>query len=312
VKSDNPRLSAVVWTMLGALGAGCGSGSGDAGGRGLPDASTGLDGGEAGSTPDGGGPGVVGSDGGSPTDAGQGSADAPGGLNPNVAPGSNFALSVWELQLPIGSAGDPTTIAPATLEGGFHDAYFFTDEADGAMTFFDPENGVTTADSSYPRSELREMNTDGTAANWAIAGTNTLSATLAVTQVPDHVCVGQIHIGTAIEAGLEESTKPLLELYYYASGAITLGIGDSPAGGQTSYPIATVPLGAKFSYTIQLTGAGTITLTVNGTPQTFTMPASFEGYGMYFKAGDYDQTAEADAVATVGATVKFYALQVSH
>ncbi|MGO9834065.1 MAG: polysaccharide lyase family 7 protein [Polyangiaceae bacterium] len=302
MKSDNPRLSAVVWTMLGALGAGCGSGSGDTGGRALLDASTGLDGG---------GLGVEGSVG-SPTDARQGSADAPGGLNPNVAPGGNFALSVWELQLPIGSAGDPTTIAPATLEGGFHDTYFFTDTTDGAMTFFDPEDGVTTADSSYPRSELREMNTDGTAADWAVAGTNTLSATLAVTQVPDHVCVGQIHIGTAIEAGLEESTKPLLELYYYASGAITLGIEDSPAGSQTSYSIATVPLGAKFSYTIQLVGAGTITLTVDGTPHTYTMPASFGGYGMYFKAGDYDQTADADAGAALGATVKFYALQVSH
>ncbi len=40
------------------------------------------------------------------------------------------------------------------------------------------------------------------------------------------------------------------------------------------------------------------------------MPSSFNGYGMYFKAGDYDQTAGTDP--TVGATVKFYALQVSH
>ena len=156
------------------------------------------------------------------------------------------------------------------------------------------------------------MTPGGSEANWPIAGTNTLSATLAVTQVPDHVCVGRIHIGTAIEAGLATSTKPLLELYYYASGTIELAIEDFPAGSQTVHSITTVPLGTKFSYIIELTGAGTITLTLNGTPSMFTMPSSFDGYGMYFKAGDYDQTADADAGAAVGATVKFYALEVTH
>ena len=115
-----------------------------------------------------------------PHDAGRGGTDSAvdlsgagdGGLNPNLAPGSNFDLSLWELQEPVGSAGAPTTITPAALAGGFHDSYFFTDPNDGAMTFWDPENGVTTADSSYPRSELREMNTDGSPANWPVTGTN--------------------------------------------------------------------------------------------------------------------------------------------
>jgi Alginate lyase len=243
-------------------------------------------------------------------EAGGGDHDA--GLDPNVAPGGNFDLSLWELQEPVGAAGAPTTISPAALEGpgGFRDSYFFTDPTDGAMTFWDPENGVTTADSSYPRSELREMNADGSTANWPISGTNLLSATVAVTEVPDHVCVGQIHLGTAIQAGLAASTKPLLELYYYATGAIQLGIENDPTGGQTSHPITNVPLGTPFSYTVQLTGDGTITLGIDGATTTFAMPASFNGYGQYFKAGDYDQTAGTDA--TIGATVKFYALQVSH
>lgn len=252
----------------------------------------------------GGGPG------GAPAEAGVANAD--GGLDPNVAPGGNFDLSRWELQEPVGTAGVPTTVSPAALEGpdGFQDSYFFTDPTDGALTFWDPENGVTTPDSSYPRSELREMNADGSPANWPISGTNTLSAAVAVTQVPDHVCVGQIHLGTAIQAGLAASTKPLLELYYYATGDIQLGIENDPTGGQTSHLITNVPLGTKFSYTVQLTGDGTITLGINGATTTFAMPVSFNGYGQYFKAGDYDQTAGTDA--TIGATVKFYALQVSH
>jgi len=233
-----------------------------------------------------------------------------GSLNPSRAPGSNFNLSSWELQEPVGSAGSPTTITSAALAAGFHDSYFFTDPSDGAMTFWDPENGVTTADSSYPRSELREMNADGSPANWPVAGNNLLSATVAVTQVPDHVCIGQIHLGTAIQTGLAASTKPLLELYYYATGAIELGIENDPTGGQTSQAITNVPLGTRFTYSIGLTGDGTITLTIDGAATTFPMPSGFDGYGQYFKAGDYDQTAGPDA--TVGAQVKFYALAVSH
>ena len=95
---------------------------------------------------------------GSAVGSGDGGAEQ-GGLDPGVAPGGNFDLSLWELQEPVGRAGAPTTILPAQLEGasGFHDTYFFTDPTDGSMSFWDPEDGVTTANSNYPRSELREM-----------------------------------------------------------------------------------------------------------------------------------------------------------
>jgi hypothetical protein len=78
-------------------------------------------------------------------------------LHPAVAPGGNVDLSVWELQEPVGSVGSPTTIPPSQLAGanGFQDSYFSTDSSDGAMTFWDPEAGVTTPNSSYARSELR-------------------------------------------------------------------------------------------------------------------------------------------------------------
>jgi hypothetical protein len=242
-------------------------------------------------------------------------ASAPNGPDANTSlsasPGGAFDLSLWELQEPVGAAGSPTTIVPSALEGpnGYHDAYFYLDSA-GAMTFWDPENGVTTAGSNYPRSELREMNADGTAANWPVAGTNTLTATVAVVQVPDHVCIGQIHIGSALDAGVASSTKPLLELYAYPNGAIELGIETSPTGGQTQQTLANVPLGTKFTYSIVLTGAGTLSVAINGQASSFTMPPAFGSYGQYFKAGDYDQTAGTDG--SVGAIVKFYALAVSH
>ncbi|MEZ0112026.1 hypothetical protein ABH920_006045 [Catenulispora sp. EB89] len=231
-----------------------------------------------------------------------------GGLNTSVAPGGNFDLSVWELQEPTGSPGSPTTIVPSQLEGanGYQDSYFYTDPNDGAMTFWDPENGVTTPNSNYSRSELREMNSDGSAANWFAAGTtNTLSATLKVTQVPNHVCVGQIHLGSG------GSTKPLLELFYYANGDIKMAIEQTPAGGnEVLTDVGNVPVGTQWSYVIGLSGS-TISLSLNGgAAQTWTASSTFDGYGMYFKAGDYDQTSGSDS--SVGAKVGFYALSISH
>src|SRR5580658_9248763 len=81
------------------------------------------------------------------SDAGRSRAvDSTPRLRTNVAPGGNFDLSLWELQEPVGAPGRPTTIGPMALRGpnGFQDSYFFTDSTDGAMTFWDPENGVTT------------------------------------------------------------------------------------------------------------------------------------------------------------------------
>ncbi|HEX8791964.1 MAG TPA: polysaccharide lyase family 7 protein [Polyangiaceae bacterium] len=239
-------------------------------------------------------------------DAAEGGDAAP---NPHVAPGGNFDLSIWELQEPVGSPGSPTTYSPAQLEGpnGHQDAYFFTDPTDGSMVFWDPENGVTTANSMYPRSELREMTPGGAPANWAPTGTHTLSATLKATVIPDHVAVGQIHLGT----GTPASTKPLLELFYFSMGSIAIGIEQTPAGGnEVRTPVGSVPLGTSWSYVIGLSG-NTITLVIDGgATQSFTMATSFDQENMYFKAGDYDQSVGSSS--TVGAKVQFYALAVHH
>lgn len=118
--------------------------------------------------------------------------------DPKVAPGGNFDLSVWQLQEPVGSPGSPTTISSSRLQGanGYQDAYFSTDTRDGAMTFWAPEKGVTTPNSDYARSELREMNRSGSAADWPLSGTHRMSATLRVVSVTSNVCVGQIHLGS--------------------------------------------------------------------------------------------------------------------
>jgi hypothetical protein len=131
-----------------------------------------------------------------------------------------------------------------------------------------------------------------------------------VTQVPDHVCIGQLHVGQPIQAGGDPSTKPILELYYFRGGDIAVGIEDGPAGGQTLHRLSHIPLAQIFSYTIQVTGDGALAIGIDGASASFAIPRDFSGYGAYFKAGAYDQTTGVDP--TVGAIVKFYALRVSH
>ena len=52
------------------------------------------------------------------------------------------------------------------------------------------------------------------------------------------------------------------------------------------------------------------TLTVNGGKTSYSVPSSFDAYDMYFKAGDYNQSASSSTAN--GAKVKFYSLAVSH
>jgi hypothetical protein len=226
-------------------------------------------------------------------------------LDPTVPPESNFNLSIWQLQLPTGSPGSPDTISSSQLVNGYSNpAYFWTDKTDGSMTFWAPEKGVTTPNSNYARSELREMNTNGSAANWTLAGNHTLSAQLRIPSVTKNVCVGQVHLGTG-----GSSTKPLLELYYRPNGDIYLGTENSPDGGQTLHNVGNVALGVKWTYVINVTG-NKINLTVNGTKTSYTIPTSFNPYRQYFKAGSYNQSSS-DSTSN-GAKVKFYALTVTH
>lgn len=227
--------------------------------------------------------------------------------DPHVAPGGNFDLSVWELQEPVGSPGHPTTVPSSRLQGanGYQDAYFYTDTRDGAMTFWAPEKGVTTPNSSYARSELREMNRDGSAADWSLSGSHRMTATLRVVSVTKNVCVGQIHLGSG-----GSSTKPLLELYYRANGDIVLGTENAPSGGQTPHPVGHVAIGKTWSYTIAVSGGDTVDLTVNGTTTHYAIASSFQQYKQYFKAGSYNQSSSDSS--TDGARVAFYGLTVKH
>jgi hypothetical protein len=245
-----------------------------------------------------------------------GSVLPPGTLNPSVPPGTNFDMSLWALQEPVAAGSSILTITNTQLEGGYTDTYFQTDKTNGgAMEFWDPESGAHTTNSKFPRSELREVTPAGVNANWSVSGTNTLSATLAVLAVPDHVCIGQIHAGTVFPAGLATTSLPLIELFYTNAGLLEYGLESGPNGSEGSPKSlgVTVPLGTKFSYVLSLVGSGAsakLSVSINGKASQLSFPSSWGPYPMYFKAGDYDQTAGSST--TLGARVEFYGVNIFH
>jgi len=155
------------------------------------------------------------------------------GLNPNVAPGQNFELIDWALDTPAVDPGDG--FAQRTQEGelaSFSDQYFFT-AADGGMVFRSTIGGATTsANSTFTRSELREMLRRGDRSistrgvnrnNWvlgyqpdpgvAIGGRGgVLKGTLAINHVS--VAGSNSHIGRMVFGQIHASSDEPIRLYY--------------------------------------------------------------------------------------------------
>ena len=155
------------------------------------------------------------------------------GLNPNVAPGQNFELIDWALDTP---ATDPSDgFAQRTQEGAlanFSDQFFFT-AADGGMVFRSTLAGATTsANTSFTRSELREMLRRGNTSistrgvnrnNWLLGYQpdpgmpvggrgGVLTGTLAINQVSSTGSDSQI--GRMIFGQIHASSDEPIRLYY--------------------------------------------------------------------------------------------------
>jgi poly(beta-D-mannuronate) lyase len=155
------------------------------------------------------------------------------GLDPSAAPGRNFELIDWALDTP---ATDPSDgFAQRTGEGDletFSDEFFFT-ASDGGMVFRSTIAGATTsANSSFTRSELREMLRAGDRSistrgvnrnNWLLGyqpdpGVTTggrggvLTGTLAINQVS--TTGSDFHIGRMVFGQIHASSDEPIRLYY--------------------------------------------------------------------------------------------------
>jgi hypothetical protein len=210
-------------------------------------------------------------------------------------PGALLDLANWYLTLPTGAPGDPDTVMQPQL-ATYTSEWFRVDGTGVAFTA--NAGGVTTENSNYPRSELREM--DGPKkASWSnTSGTHTLRLREAFTALPKakpDVVGAQIHDtrSDVIEIRLEGARL----LVQYADG-------DQDVVLDPNYK-----LGTPYDLTI-VAANGHIAVSYNGV-QMADIPQS--GSGWYFKAGSYVQSnpTRGDLPGAVG-TVVISALSVTH
>jgi len=237
-----------------------------------------------GPTDDGGGPG--------------GSGDA-GGRDSGPPPAIDY--SIWQLQLPTGSGTSPTTVSPSAL-ATFSNIYFYKAD-DGGQIFMDPATGITTQNSTRCRTELRESNANGGAANWSPSGTNTMTVTGMVLRGSGITIAQVFNGGDGITLG---------ELQY-SSGGFTLFYEESRGGGGSTGLGNATPLNTKYTFTMGFS-KNVLTVTING-KQVFsrTPSAGILGSQFYFKVGNYDQgTSSGTPGTTPHSIVEAYSVAVAH
>jgi hypothetical protein len=120
---------------------------------------------------------------------------------PAQPPSRLLNLTNWKLTLPITSPDDstkPQEILQPELATYQIDPWFMVTPDEKGVVFRAPVNAPTTANSGYPRSELREMTSGGKQEFFwpSSKGTHTLFIEEAITAVPKNkpdVVAGQIH-----------------------------------------------------------------------------------------------------------------------
>jgi poly(beta-D-mannuronate) lyase len=212
-------------------------------------------------------------------------------------PGQILDLRDWYLTLPTGTPEDPDTVHQPELET-YSGPDFRVDDAGTGVLFTANAGGATTKGSTYPRSELREM--DGSEkASWSnTSGTHTMTvrgAVLSLPPVKPEIVVAQIHDADDDVILVRVEDDELL---------VEWDDGDSKAVLDPAYR-----LGTPYEVTITAT-AGRVDVLL-GEERKASIP--LRGSGWYFKAGAYLQSNvdRGDAPDAVGEAV-IEQLRVEH
>ena len=112
-------------------------------------------------------------------------------------PSKVLNLKNWKITLPVNKSGSkkPVEISQPELAEFSHEKHFFVHKK-GGVVFRAHCTSVTTKNSKYPRSELREMNGPKRASWDTDKGTHTMEIVQAVTALPKvkkHIVCAQIH-----------------------------------------------------------------------------------------------------------------------
>jgi hypothetical protein len=216
-------------------------------------------------------------------------------------PADLLDLTNWKLTLPVGSAGSPTEIRQPDLRIFSMSPYFVLDATGTGVVFHAHAGGVTTSNSGYPRSELREMTAGGSQnAAWSTtSGTHTMTITETITHLPvvkPHVVAGQIH----------DASDDVVMIRLEGTNLFVEGDGNELGVLNASYTLGT-------RFTVRLVAAGGRIRVYYEDLATPKVDIASDSTDCYFKAGSYTQSnpAQGDAPTAYGEVV-IHALTVTH
>ncbi|HCE53475.1 MAG TPA: polysaccharide lyase family 7 protein [Lutibacter sp.] len=256
---------------------------------------------------------------------------------------ADIDFSHWKITLPVDLNNDnkPDEFQPSSLINYSYQKeanlkqFMFDDTTDTSIVFYNYPAGATTANSSYPRTELREQQTPGdNYNNWSLSEGGIMEGTLKVQSISKdnvssreyhRVIVMQIH-GIISQAdmstyGFEANLAPPLLKMIWDEGNIlaykktlvsdaTTGkdlYDDSTAWTDIKHDFGSV---AFNKFTIKIVSLlGKLSVTVNNKTHVFEdISLQKWPFENYFKAGNYLMATETNAFAKI----KYYKLEISH
>jgi hypothetical protein len=217
-------------------------------------------------------------------------------------PADVIDLKSWKVTLPIRDGDKILEVKQPRLATFKHDSFFAVNAGGNGIRFRVFHGGATTDNSPNPRSELREMRSNGSEAKWSIAdGTHSMEVRGKVnrlTKVKPHVVIGQIHGGSDDVTVWRVEGKSLF---------IT-------KGDETHAHKVTDDFELGTEYTIKFEAAdGKVRYRFNGDLVPFTVSSSAST--CFFKAGNYLQSNPKSAPSestSEFSEVEILALKVTH
>lgn len=251
----------------------------------------------------------------------------------------HIALNKWKVTLPVGNGG-PTEIHPPEIlnyatNSMLHD-FMYNDSTDGSLVFYTYPGGATTTNSSYPRTELRELMDGGNGkVNWTFAEGGRMKGTLSVPEISKdaggnfhRTIIMQIH-GRLTDAqknqigASDNNAPPILKISWY-KGKIRINskvlndlnasdteiLETSAWGDDSGFNFSEEVWHDKFTLEI-IASEGRMEVILNESESKVYEGIHMEKWGVfenYFKAGNYLGSTNENAFAKV----KYYDLEVTH
>jgi Alginate lyase len=223
-------------------------------------------------------------------------AEEEGGRTASM-PGDLIDTHDWYLTLPTGKKGSPDTIDGSKL-ATYHSSFFQLNPQRNGIVFSANADGVTTKNSHYPRSELREMN-GSEKASWSnTSGTHVFDVREAFTKLPEakpEVVGVQIHDAEDDVMQIRLEGTKLMVQYHDGKSETVLD--------------PNLQLGTPFTTRI-VAANGKVDVLYNGQTKA-ELPLS--GSGWYWKVGAYVQSngSKGDGAGSQGEVV-VYKADVTH